>query len=421
MGHLERWNVVIVHNRDFDPTDQDDPATVSRADVENAARDVARALRGRGHTVEIVSIAAPVGGEGLPGAVAAGVERAIAHRPDLVFNLCESLAGDARHEGVVPSLLELAGVPYTGSGPVGLGLCLRKDRAKRLLEAYGVPTPAAQVVRAARDLEAIDLPYPLIVKPSREDASLGIERDSVVRDRAALRRKVGELLVRFRQPILVERFIVGREIYVSLIGDEADGKPELLGMHEIDFSRLPAALPRIVSYAGKWDTASVDYRATRPVRAVGLDARATAALHGAARAAFVGLELRDYGRVDVRLADDGTPYVIDVNPNCDLSEGAGVCRAAAFFGLAYPDLIERVCTTALKRAKRESEDHFHGHRARATQQPRTAAAGRADGAAHAAARSRRVGGDAVGGRAVHDRGAVGGARAHRRRTRRARR
>jgi D-alanine-D-alanine ligase len=331
--------IVVVHNHDFDPRAD---VNASQADVENAARDVVRALRERGYRADTLAVAAAQPGA-LDGATAAA--RELAQRaPDLVFNLCESLGGDGRHEPVLPSLLELAGVPYTGSGPLGLAIAVRKDFTKRILRAAGVPTPEAVVVD--RDEAPVDLPFPLIVKPTREDASVGISWSSVVRDRGELAARVAEVRARFHQPALVERFVDGRELYVSIVGGEA------LPMHEIDFSALPADRPRIVTYAGKWDTQSLDYKGTRPVRAEGLDARVRARCEAAARAAFDALELRDYARVDLRLATDGTPYVIDVNPNCDLSDGAGVSRAASFAGWSYAELIERVCLSALARRAR---------------------------------------------------------------------
>jgi D-alanine-D-alanine ligase len=341
MGHPRRLSVLVLHNRDF-PT-PDDPEFASRADVENAARHVVGALVDRGHNAE--PLAVPAGDAAA--AVAQVLATVGARRPDLVFNLCESLAGDARHEAVLPSLFELAGVRYTGSGPLALATALRKDRAKLVLRARRVPTPPGFVVDTLADLDQTSPPpFPLIVKPAREDASTGIDLESVVYDPTGLRRRVEAVLQRYRQPALVEQFIGGREVYVSLIGNGAE--LVALPMHEVDFSAMPAGAPHIVTYAGKWDTDSPEYHGTKPVKAE-LTASARAKLVEAARAAFLALELRDYGRVDLRLGSDGKVFVIDVNPNCDLSNGAGVSRAAGFGGLAYPDLIERVCQAAWAR------------------------------------------------------------------------
>ena len=168
MGHSRRLCILVVHNRDF--AAPDDPEFASRADVENAARDVARALGGarprRRDAAGALRPERPLDAVGVVGEI-------VARAPDLVFNLCESLGGDARHEAVLPSLFELAGVRYTGSGPLALATALRKDRTKALLRALGVPTPRAAVSVDGRVPAGLP-PLPCIVKPAREDASTGI-------------------------------------------------------------------------------------------------------------------------------------------------------------------------------------------------------------------------------------------------------
>jgi D-alanine-D-alanine ligase len=407
MGHSRRGCILVLHNRDFAAAD--DPEFASRADVENAARDIVRALVERGHAAELLPV--PTDPLAAPSLMAEIVRRA----PSLVFNLCESLAGDARHEVVFPSLFELAGVAYTGSGPLALGTALRKDRTKAILRACGVPTPAAAVSvdgTVPRDVP----PFPLIIKPAREDASTGIWLRSVVATVAELRARVAEVWARYRQPVLIEQFVDGRELYVSLLGNGA--ALTALPMHEVDFGAMPAGAPHIVTYDGKWDPSSQEYKGTRSVRA-----EVTAALRdrcaAAARAAFEALELRDYARVDLRVAADGTPYVIDVNPNCDLSDGAGVCRAASFGGLSYPDLIERVVASAAARYVPSEKESVHGLRDRASTPARAGAPAGGD-AAHPPApapRPRPAAPALDQGRPVHPRGAVGRARAARRRAR----
>jgi D-alanine-D-alanine ligase len=315
---------------------------------------------------------------------------------------------------VLPALFGLAGVRYTGSGPLALGTALRKDRTKAILRAHGVPTPAGFVVDAESGALPDALPpFPLIVKPAREDASTGIWLRSVVHDAAALRARADEVRARYRQPVLVEQFVAGRELYVSLLGN--GGELAALPMHEVDFSAMPAGAPHIVTYDGKWAPASDEYQGTRSVRAVVSD-EVRDRCAAAARAAFVALELRDYARVDLRLAADGMPYVIDVNPNCDLSDGAGVSRAASFAGLQYPDLIERVVSAARARYEREPL-----HVVREPGFPRepadAAASGRAADPAAAGARPAAAAPAVDQGRAVHARGGLRRARAHRRRAR----
>jgi D-alanine-D-alanine ligase len=403
MGQRGRSWILIAHNRDF-PT-ADDPEYAARADVENAARDVAAALARGGWNVE--TAAAP--DDALEAARFAG--EIAARGPALVFNLCESLAGDARHEAVLPSLFELCRVRYTGSGPLALGTALRKDRTKAILRAHGVPTPAGFV--SDGELPAELPPFPLIVKPTREDASTGIWLRSVVYDAAECQARVDEIVARYGQPALVEEFIDGRELYVSLIGN--GDALTALPMHEVDFSLMPVGAPRIVTYDGKWVPTSEEYIGTRSVQAAPLADGQAARCAQMARAAFAALELRDYARVDLRLGSDGTPYVIDVNPNCDLSDGAGVCRAASFAGIAYPELIERVVEAALARYERET---LHVLRdVGATDRGAEGAGAHAADSTFVGPRPRAAHAAVDEGRAVHARGDLGRARADRRRAR----
>jgi D-alanine-D-alanine ligase len=208
-----------------------------------------------------------------------------------------------------------------------------------------------------RDLDAAiaplpgDLRLPLIVKPAREDASVGISSASVVRDVDALRARVRHVLRHYRQPAIVEEFIEGREINVSVLArlpGDGDGSPQVLPLSEIDFSDMPSDRPRIVSFEGKWVEDSDEFHGTRPVPCE-LPAAIEARVRDLALRGFAAMQLRDYGRFDVRLAADGTPYVIDVNPNCDLSEHAGFARAARASGIAYDDLVLRIAHLALSR------------------------------------------------------------------------
>jgi D-alanine-D-alanine ligase len=329
--------VLVVHNRDFESA-QADPENVSREDIRETAGAVVDVLARAGFGVDAYAVDDDVLGAA---ADIAGFE------PDAVFNLCESMGSDNSFEPLLPLLLERAGIAYTGSPPLTLGLALNKHKAKDVLRGSAVPTPPA-VTLVSPDVSRVELPFPLIVKPAREDASVGISSESVVHDRAALERQVTVVLARYRQPALVERYIEGREIYVSMLAGP-DGEPETLPLSEIDFSAMPTDRPRIVSFEGKWIESSPEFHGTKPVPCGELPAGVGARIAEVAQAAFAAMELRDYGRLDLRLAADGTPYVIDVNPNCDLSETAGFARAGRAAGLGYDDLIRRIAELALSR------------------------------------------------------------------------
>jgi D-alanine-D-alanine ligase len=200
----------------------------------------------------------------------------------------------------------------------------------------------------ARPEDACDLPFPLIVKPVREDGSAGITCRSVVHDTESLRSVVSEVVAAFRQPCLVERFIEGRELNVALFGFPT---ARVLPLQEIDFALLPDGEPKIVSYAAKWQEGSVADRGTRPVMHPTLPPAVAARVRRVAVEAFRALGMRDYGRVDVRLSAAGIPYVVDVNPNCDLSRHAGMARAAAAVGIDYAALAKLLVRYALRRRR----------------------------------------------------------------------
>jgi D-alanine-D-alanine ligase len=334
--------VIVIFNRDFEGAEAD-PENKAREDIKGIADHVAELLARDGFVSDKL---------GVTGDVFAAVEGIKAFAPDAVFNLCESIGGDNRFEPLLPLLLDREGIAYTGSGPLTLSIALHKHKAKEILRARGVPTPEA-IHLTTPDVSGVTIPFPLIVKPAREDASVGICSDSVVHDRAALRRRVTHILSHYRQPALVERYIEGREIYVSMLG-RPTGAPQIFPFYEIDFSLMPADRPRIVSFEGKWVEGSDEFVGTKPVLCEGLSPETYARITEVAHRAFEAMELRDYGRLDVRLAtsgpDAGTPFVIDVNPNCDLSdEAGGYAKAARAAGLGYDEVIRRIVELALLR------------------------------------------------------------------------
>jgi D-alanine-D-alanine ligase len=337
--------VIVIFNRDFEGAEAD-PENKAREDIKGIAEHVVDLLgrhKDGGYVTEKL---------GVTGDVFAAVQGIKAFAPDVVFNLCESIGGDNRFEPLLPLLLDREGIAYTGSGPLTLSIALHKHKAKEILRARGVPTPEALHLTTP-DVSGVTIPFPMIVKPAREDASVGICSESVVHDRAALRRRVTHILSHYRQPALVERYIEGREIYVSMLG-RPSGAPQIFPFYEIDFSLMPADRPRIVSFEGKWVEGSDEFVGTKPVLCEGLSPELHARITDVALRAFEAMEIRDYARLDVRLAttgpDAGTPYVIDMNPNCDLSdEAGGYAKAARAAGLGYDAVIRRIVELALLR------------------------------------------------------------------------
>jgi len=333
--------IAVLYNVDYeDVRPEGDPGWAARAEVGFVATGVAAALAESGYESRLV----PVDGD-LPGLRARLAEM----EADCAFNLCESLAGDARLESAVPLILEFLDIPFTGSPPEVLSLALRKDRVKERLEAAGIPTPPARVLARADD--PCDLPFPVIVKPVREDGSVGISHASVAHDPAELAFAVQAVLTGLRQPCLVEQFVDGREFNVALLGHPT---PRVLPLSEIDFGALPEGTPRIVSYDAKWSSGSVEDLGTVPVLHPSLSNTVAARVRRAAADAFRAVGVRDYGRVDVRLSPSGIPYVVDVNPNCDLSPQAGLSKSATAVGLGYRSLVGLLVRYALRRRRADA-------------------------------------------------------------------
>jgi D-alanine-D-alanine ligase len=334
-----RIDVAIIYNVDFDDARAaEDPSFEARATVESVAKEVASALESDAtHTATLIAM----GGD-----FAELRARLEASPPMCVFNMCETLGGDARLETAVPTVLDLLGIPYTGSDANALSAALYKDRVKQRLTLAGVPTP--QGVLVDRPGATCDLPFPLIVKPAQEDGSAGIWNRSVVHDKSSLRARIDELVSSFKAPCLVEQYIDGREFNVAILGHP---QARVLPLQEISFAKLPSGQPKIVSYDAKWHTGSVEDLGTEPVLHPDLPSPVAAKLRRAAADAFRALGLRDYGRVDLRLSSSGVPFVIDVNPNCDLSRDAGFARAANAVGIDYAALARLLVRYALLRKK----------------------------------------------------------------------
>ncbi|MBN2705331.1 MAG: ATP-grasp domain-containing protein [Deltaproteobacteria bacterium] len=270
-------------------------------------------------------------------------------RPDLVFNIAEGLYGAGR-EAQIPSLLEMLGIPYTGSDPVTLGNCLDKRRTKEILSYHRIPTPRFVAVAAPVELPARPR-YPLIVKPSLEGSSKGVTDRALVADRSALLRQVKWVLETYRQPALVEEFLPGREFTVALLGNGADLR--VLPIVEINFDTLPAGVNPIYSYEAKWlwDQESDPLRIfTCPAR---LEPLLQAQIETLCRRAFMVMGCRDWCRIDVRLDGRGLPHIIELNPLPGIlprpEQNSCFPKAARAAGLSYEQMILAVVDAACQR------------------------------------------------------------------------
>jgi D-alanine-D-alanine ligase len=271
------------------------------------------------------------------------------HKPDVVFNFVEIFKDNSRLEMNMVGLLELLGIPYTGAPPMALANCQSKILAKRLLNAVGIRTPQFMVIRKEQSHYRHKLNFPLIIKPAFEDASAGIENDSIVQSNKEMRGRINYVLSNFAQPALVEEFIEGRELNVAVMGDK---NPVALPISEIDFSEMPEHLHNIVSYQAKWDPHHESYHKTIPICPSKLPQRIEKKAKDIAIKAFKTMNCRDYARVDIRLSKDKKLYVLEVNPNPDLTEGAGFMRSSEAAGYSYATTLKKIVNFAWKRRKK---------------------------------------------------------------------
>jgi D-alanine-D-alanine ligase len=296
--------------------------------AEKTVEAVATALRDHGHEVAVLEadvtlFAAlarflPPGADGRPGGLA--------------FNMAYGIQGDCRYTHV-PGMLELAGVPYTGSGPLGHALALDKVVTKKLMIDAGVPTPRYAVSRRGA-ADCAGLRYPLIVKPKHESTSFGLE---LVREPADLDRAVARIVEQYQQEALVEEYIDGREVCVGILGNEA---PELLPIVEQDFTGREQ---RIVTFDDKFHRVAREPAKLCPAP---VDAALAARLRAISLATFRACHLRDYARVDIRLDARGEPYVLEINSMASLGAAGSYMLAAQTAGYSFAALVNRIVAVA---------------------------------------------------------------------------
>jgi len=264
---------------------------------------------------------------------------------DLVFNLCESVNEDPCLIGHPAAVLELLQIPFTGSPAFALMLSTDKLLSKRFFKAINVNSPSFVTYEGGNFLHTAGLHFPIILKPRFQDASIGIDQDSICRNVRELNDKAKDLHRRHGL-LLAEEYIDGREFNVSLLGFP---EPVILPIGEIDFSAFPADLLPIVGYRAKWDSSSFEFHHTPRVFSNTLPVQIFKTLRRLARECFQAFMLRDYGRVDFRVDCRQRVYALEVNANPCLSPDAGFAAAAAQENIRYPELISTIIQCVLQR------------------------------------------------------------------------
>src|SRR5262245_1019862 len=302
-----------------------------------AVEQVAEALRQGGHQVSLFGVHGDVR------KLHTGLTR---RKPDLVFNMLESFGDDPRGYLGAAGMLELLGFPYTGGGPGEYYLQEDKVLTKKLLAFESITFPKFLIFSRDADLETGgQLRMPLFVKPLCLDASLGIGPNNLVRSVKDMMERVTEVHKQLDDSALAAAYIEGREFYVGILGNH---QPTVFQPIEMDFSGLPEGAPRVMDSRAKWDVDSLEYKGTKVVVADVPD-ELRAKLQKVALAAYRALRVRDYGRIDMRLAEDGEVYVIEVNASCYLEKTGEFATGAAAEGIDYTTLINRIAEEAMKR------------------------------------------------------------------------
>lgn len=263
---------------------------------------------------------------------------------DVVFNLCDTFT-NSLDEYKVAEKLDSIGVPYTGCGAFALRHCISKVETKHLLHRQGVLVPKFQVFDAETDALKSDLKFPLIVKPSHEDASIGIEEDSVVFDEQKLRKKVAFVVEEYKQPALAEEYVDGREFCVPVIGNE----PRVMPILEIDYSQHFEGKPKILSFKAKWSKNSNAFKNTYSVIAKDIAPELRERIRQTAARAYAALQCSGYATVDMRVDAKGNVFVLEVNPNSYISWESDQAKAAKEEGLDYPTFLTTLLHFAVQK------------------------------------------------------------------------
>lgn len=315
--------IAIVYNR---------PAAIGGANWQSS-QDVLRqvtAVEDSLRALGVASVAVPFDRD-----VAAFLATIKEEKIEAIFNLCESVDDNAQLAGHPAALFELLGLPFTGSGSLALMLTTDKLLAKRELTAAGFLTPDFRDYDGGDVSLLLDFGLPAIIKPRLEDASIGIDQDSIIFSRQELLAKIPVFYQQYG-PLLLEQFIDGREFNISLFGHP---EPLVQPVAEIDFSTFPQGLQKIVGYRAKWDEDAFEYHHTPRFFPADLSPQLREELRQVASGAYRLFGLRDYGRIDVRMDDQGRIYVLEANANPCLSPDAGFVAAVDQKGMSYTDMV----------------------------------------------------------------------------------
>jgi len=334
---MKKLRVALIYNAYTDAQPDEKADTGSLHYLRQMIRGIARGLRRLRHEVVVMPLAGDL----------SVLQRKLNRlQPDVVFNQYDDVVHGALYEMRVAAFIRMLGYPMTGSPALGLGLSRYKYMSLSLLKGAGLPIPpSTALVERLSDIDEHKWTFPLIVHAAQEHAGIGLDRNSVVQTKKALKEKSREILRTYKQPALIQHFLKGREFNVGLLGGR---KIQVLPLAEVDYSQLPRKIPPIMSYAAKWVETSVEYQRTDVICPARVDAPMTALIGRTAVKAFRAVGGWGYGRVDIRLDENGEPVILEVNCNPCLDSGMGLARSAEEGGIDYPHFLQAIVKAAFE-------------------------------------------------------------------------
>ena len=336
---MKKLKVMVLVHKDLIPpedlTDPEDP----RMEKCRTEFDVKCALLNLGHEINIVGVEDDV----------SPMRKVIDEwQPDIAYNLMEAFAYNGALDYYIVTYLDIKGIPFTGCNPRGLILARDKALSKKLLAYHRIPTPKFMVLPLNQRINhkrLSSLPYPMIVKTLTEQGSIGIAQSSIVENTEQLLERLQQLHGMTGHDAIAEQYIDGRELYVTVIGNE---RLQVLPIREIVFDNMDESMHRIASYSVKWNRKyrerwGIDYQFARTLPAGMLEK-----IEKLCKRAYRILELSSYARLDLRLTADGKIYVLEANPNAAIANNDDVAYSAEKAGISYEQLIQRILNLGLR-------------------------------------------------------------------------
>ena len=333
---MRRYRILLMVHEALVPPDDTSGLSESEVDVFKTEHDVLRTLRDLGHTVQVIGI-----GDRLTDLRASIRD----FKPHIVFNLLDEFSGIETYDHYVVAYLELKRQRYTGCNPRGMMISRDKVLTKQVLASHRIATPAFRLFPfGKRFREPRRLRFPLFVKSATEDASLGISQASVVDDMQALRERVEFIHDHVQSDALVEEYVDGRELYIGVLGN---ARLTTFPVWEMDFGNLSGVQARIATRAVKWDKKYQERHGIATEAAKDLSPEQLAGLARLAKRVYRALHMSGYGRMDLRMREDGKVFLLEANANPDLTYGEDFAESAEATGLSYDGLIRRIVSIGL--------------------------------------------------------------------------